>query len=677
MILPRATLALCAVLCAPAALAADARIPSHFWNGSDRVALAVDAGTVGVLFERAVPEGAAKAAVARVGIADAAGLASAVYVPGHVLPVPVRAAASADEVIAAARALAAGAGVLAAGPRLLAGEAAEEPYFVTGEILVRWRADADAGAVSAQEAAHGLARAGVLDYSRNAGVVYRVASQRALDSIAIANALYESGLAEFAHPDFSIVRVPFAATNDALFGNQWHLDSTGQAGAKPDADVDAPEAWDVTRGDPSIVVAIVDTGVELAHPDLVPNLVPGTDVLDDDTNPQAQDFLFGLFTENHGTSTAGIACGRGDNGIGISGAAQLCRIMPIRFLSEFIFVQPTIQDEADAFNFARANGAAIVNNSWGPVGAAPLPASTKAAIDDAVANGRNGLGTMIFFAAGNESASVDQNGYAAYAKTIAVSASTDQDTFASYSNFGNSLDVCAPSNGGVTSGTWTTDRFGSVGYSAGDYTGAFGGTSSASPLAAGVAALVMSANPYLSWDEVRDVLRTTADPIDPAGGAYNGAGYSTKYGYGKVNARAAVVEAASRPPHGVVLYGTGLAGTGGLVPVVGANSVPKAGNATFAITLEDALPNAASYLLLGIGQVNLQVYGGTLLVDLFGPSFVLALNSGATGALAVPAPIPSTPSPVGIEFNAQWIVTDPGAVQGYAFSNGLEATIQP
>lgn len=646
-----------------------------FKNGDETIQLDVDATAIGVLFDSKVSAETARAILAGSSLVDPRGLATAAFASGHMFIVPTRPEVSPQAVSEVARSLDARADVLAAGPRFVV-RGTPETYFVTDEILVRYRAGAPPSAIEAIERDLAIERSATLDYAVNPGVVLRLPAGRSLDAFATARSLATSGLVEFAIPDFAITRIPYATTNDPLFPNQWHLESTGQDGAAVDADVDISGAWDVTRGDPNIIVAVVDTGCELAHPDLVPNLVPGIDVLDNDSNPEATDYFFGLFTENHATSVAGITAGRGDNGIGISGAAQLCRIMPIRFLSEFIFIQPTIQDEADAFNFARANGAAIINNSWGPGGAAPLPASTKAAIDDCVANGRGGLGTMVFFAAGNEGSSVDANGYAAYVNSIAVAASTDQDLQASYSNFGNALDFCAPSNGGVTSGTWTTDRFGSVGYSTGDYTGAFGGTSSASPLAAGVAALVMSANPYLSWDEVRDVLRDTTDKIDLAGGAYDGNGYSTKYGYGKVNATAAVAEALQRPPHGIVHYGIGKPGSGALTPKLSANSVPFPGNATFALVLSNALPNGSGTLAIGFAPLALPLLGGTLLVDILGPSFLLPLGASGAGGVSVPLPIPVSPSPVGVTFHSQWIGNDPGATFGVSFSNGVAATIQ-
>jgi subtilisin family serine protease len=291
-------------------------------------------------------------------------------------------------------------------------------------------------------------------------------------------------------------------------------------------------------------------------------------------------------------------------------------------------------------------------------------------------NGRGGLGILIFFAAGNSSADTAGNEYVTYFRTMAVSASTDQDRLASYSSFGAAVDFCAPSNGGVTSGIWTTDRLGSVGYSGGDYTGAFGGTSSASPLAAGTALLVLSANPNLTWQEARDILRETAIKIDPAGGNYDGNGHSVKYGYGKVNAHDAVVEALARS--GISFYGTGLAGTGGLLPVIGtAGGVPAIGNAGFAVTLTSALPATTIGFLFGLNRASIPFKGGTLLVDLTPPGLVLAATSNGSGGFVLPAPIPNNAGLIGFTVDCQWMAVDGAAVAGFSMTRGLEIEIQP
>jgi hypothetical protein len=644
-----------------------------FWNGAERVELALDPSRLSIQFTRDCSQDLARAVLEGLELLAPGEARRAPFLPGKALRLTTRANTSAAEVRAAVEELVRLPFVASASPQWLAGD---EAYCATDELLVRFASGVGAAERAALVAPYGLVERGALAYAHNPGSVYGLAPALTPRVLAIARELHESGKVEFALPDFALVRVTTAATSDPLFANQWHLDSTGQNGALPDADVNAPEAWDITRGDPSLIAAVVDEGMDLAHPDL--NLVSGTDVLDDDANPIAEDGFFSLFPENHATSVAGVAAGRGDNALGTSGAAQKCRVMPIRFLSSNFFNPPTVQDEADAFNFARANGAAIINNSWGPTAAsAPLPASTKAAIDDCAAFGRGGLGTLIFFAAGNSNLDCSGIGYCSDPVTVAVSASNDQDVLSSYSNFGAPIDFCAPSNGGVTSGIWTTDRQGSKGYSSTDYANNFGGTSSASPLASGVALLVMSANPYLSWNEVVDVMHDTARKIDPAGGAYDLNGKSPKYGYGKVDAYAAVVEAQARPPHGVTFYGAGLAGSGALVPQIGAFQNPKVGNANFALTIANAAPLAPALLAVSGASASLPLFGGTLLVDVFGGTISLAALTNASGQASRTLAIPAQPLLAGSSVYAQWGVLDAGALQGVALTNGAQVTFLP
>jgi subtilisin-like proprotein convertase family protein len=232
------------------------------------------------------------------------------------------------------------------------------------------------------------------------------------------------------------------------------------------------------------------------------------------------------------------------------------------------------QDEADAFFHAASNGADVISCSWGPPDGdwwdpddpvhnqvVHLPDSTKAAIDWAVRNGRNGKGCVILWAAGNGNESVDNDGYAGYEKVIAVAACNDKGKKSAYSDFGAAVWCTFPSSHGSTSltpGIWTADRSGGRGYNigaaqqgdgAGNYTNSFGGTSSATPGVAGVAALVLSRNPDLRWDEVKDILKRSADRVDTAGGQYDPNGHSTLYGFGRVNAKKAVELAAPAQPN--------------------------------------------------------------------------------------------------------------------------------
>lgn len=388
---------------------------------------------------------------------------------------------------------------------------------------------------------HDLTVADTLPYVEH-GFLLELPKQSERTTLDVARSIFEEGQSKFATPEFVVERVFRDTPNDTYYQYQWHLNATGthtQWGIKVDADVDAPEAWDITPGGSSTIkIAIIDGGIEYNHEDLTGNDLPGWDYLGGDSNPSPSGS-----NDNHGTAVAGVACADGNNGKGVTGIAYNCKFIPIRLVG----AGQTTSDEAAAISFAKSNGADIMNNSWGPpdgTGASfPLPANVKSAIDDAVSNGRGGKGCVIFWASGNGGESADLDGYASYGNVVCVAASTDQDKRASYSDFGNSVDICAPSNGGAAFGIVTVDRTGGPGYTGASYAAGFGGTSSSSPLAAGVGALVLSVNPDLTFSEVYDVLTSTADKIDSSAGGYDGNGHSNLYGFGKVNAFAAVVAA--------------------------------------------------------------------------------------------------------------------------------------
>jgi subtilisin family serine protease len=340
---------------------------------------------------------------------------------------------------------------------------------------------------------------------------------------------------------------------------QWHLLNRGLVAAQvAGEDVNAVLAWP-QAGDAQVVVAVLDDGVDIDHPNLVDRIwtnpdsagpdVNGRDFFlpdehPDHFNPRPKQFVFPFdqMTGNdiHGTPCAGVigAAGRGAMGI-----ARNVRILPVKIFH----ADSLAQDErvADAIRYAALN-ADILSCSW----SGPRSTDIELAIEDAGRLGRGGRGAAVFCASGNEDSPV---GYpAALPTAIAVGASTDQAVRASYSNFGPELDFVAPSSGGVE-GIFTTDvanppgRGFNVGLEErggadGLHTNEFGGTSSATPLAAGVGALVLSTNPELSRDELRGVLADTAEKIgDPA--SYGPDGRSDEYGFGRIDAQAAVAAA--------------------------------------------------------------------------------------------------------------------------------------
>lgn len=373
--------------------------------------------------------------------------------------------------------------------------------------------------------------------------------------------LSKDSAVEFAEPELALPMRRRSLPNDPFFPRQWHLHSTGQEGALTTADVNAPEAWEITRGSPDTVIAIIDDGVDRNHEDLDPcRLILGPDVWGRDNEPFPGTF------DGHGTSCAGVAAASSDNNVGVAGACPQCRIMAIRLFGGADTLEEAtnyydllVFDSlvAQAFVAAVDGGADILSNSWGPgdrVGLKLMPSVVKAAFDYALTQGRNGLGAVVVFAAGNGDEEVYTDGYATYPGVVSVAASSDHNKRVSYSDFGEQITVCAPTlewkeEGATTTGIWTTDVTGAMGYNPGDahagdrrgnYSNSFGGTSSACPLVAGTLGLMLSANPQLTREQAVALLTSTAVKIDPENGAYNEHGHSRFYGYGKIDAAAAV-----------------------------------------------------------------------------------------------------------------------------------------
>ncbi len=372
----------------------------------------------------------------------------------------------------------------------------------------------------------------------------------------IANKLLKHPEVRLCHPE--LVR-PLG--KKAAFENQWHLSKTKINGRLINQHANVEAAWALSKGE-NTVIAIIDDGVDIHHEEFAgSNKVLAARDVTRQINRAAPGP-----NDNHGTACAGVACANGIDGA--SGVAPKARLMPIRLRSML-----GSQAEADAFKWAADHGADVISCSWGPTDGrwwddsdpihnrvVALPDSTRLAIDYATTNGRSGKGCVITWAAGNGNESVDNDGYASYEKVIAVAASNDKGTRSAYSDMGRALWCAFPSSHGepsFTDGIWTTDRSGQHGYNPGDvnlgdvtgnYTDDFGGTSSACPGVAGIAALILSKNPSLRWDQVKDIIKQSCDQIDQANGRYSSIGHSLLYGYGRVNALKAVKRALPKQP---------------------------------------------------------------------------------------------------------------------------------
>jgi len=362
-----------------------------------------------------------------------------------------------------------------------------------------------------------------------------------------------------------------AAAVDPLYADQWHLDNTGILGGIAGEDINVDTVWATYKGT-GIRIAVVDNGLEIGHEDLASNIAAtglSYNYLNGGSDP-TEDPLDITPGNGHGTAVAGIAASRDLNGLGGRGVAPLANMVGYNFLQN-----GTVSNEADAATRGSPN-VHVNTNSWGPTdGNGTLDASSTAwrsAITTGLTNGRGGLGTIYTWAAGN-GAPVDNSNYDGYANNrgvIAVAAVHHDGIKSSYSEQGANLWVSAPAGEFCNTRTiTTTDRTGgTVGFnltgSLGDYgdpasayangnrnyTRCMNGTSAATPVVAGVVALMLEANPLLGWRDVRLILAQSArrnDTLD-AGWVTAPAPYAEfnhKYGFGVIDAQAAVTLAST------------------------------------------------------------------------------------------------------------------------------------
>jgi subtilisin family serine protease/subtilisin-like proprotein convertase family protein len=452
--------------------------------------------------------------------------------------------------------------------------------YLDDEVTIQFASGVDSATIEAIASRFGLVRQkpvpGVADT-----FVFLVSKQATANPMKITNQL--QGLSEVlvAEPNILIQSELYYRPRDSMYPQQWYLHHNGGHQLVAGSHIAVERAWDMTRGVRSVVVAVVDDSFDLNHPDFqgIGKIVAPRDLRKNGFLP-----LPNPGDISHGTACAGLAIAE-ENDTGIVGVAPGCAFMPIRSTG-------FLDDESieDMFNWATEQGASVISCSWGAATVYfPLSLRQRAAISRAVTGGRNGKGCVVVFAAGNANRPINGtvwernwpdnllqgntkwlNGFAVHPDVIAVAASTSLNKKAAYSNWGSNITVCAPSNNAAPGVVFpgrgfmntepaiannlpgrrilTTDQVGATGF-AGNFTTNFGGTSSATPLVAGVAALVLSINPDLTAQQVKLILEQTADKIidsdpDPQlgmrEGTYNSNGHSQWFGYGKVNAAKAV-----------------------------------------------------------------------------------------------------------------------------------------
>ncbi len=384
--------------------------------------------------------------------------------------------------------------------------------------------------------------------------------------------LAEMALAYAANPSVEYAVPDHVARTQALPDDPY-LGSSGSWG-QPYGDlwalatIGAPAAWDLSTG-VGTVVAVVDSGLDYGHPDIVGNVwanqaeVGGAPGVDDDRNGYVDDlrgwdFAYGdadpMDRHGHGTHVSGTIAAVGNNGIGVIGVAYGARIMPVKGLDDGGY--GGFSNLANAITYAARNGADVISNSWGCYGAG----CTDAVVTDAVQLARS-LGCVITFAAGNDARDVKNAFPARLPDVITVAASGADDSRASFSNWGYLVDVAAPGGGPSAPSPTAADRnilslrAAGTGDSSLIVGGSYlrqAGTSMAAPHVSGVVALLLSANPQLTVAQVESIIRHTArDEVgDPS---LDTAGYDPYYGWGRLDAAAAVTRAFDPPADPPVL----------------------------------------------------------------------------------------------------------------------------
>jgi subtilisin family serine protease len=319
-----------------------------------------------------------------------------------------------------------------------------------------------------------------------------------------------------------------AIPSDPSFGQMWGLHNTGQTGGTPDADIDAPEAWNVTTGSDEVVVAVIDSGADLDHPDLAANLWvnPGEDLngngvvdagesngVDDDGNGFVDDFFGWDFTDEdnhpapaggacvgHGTHTAGTVGAVGDNGVGVTGVSQNVKLMILKTFRPMLllFCSATDADLLQAIDYTTLMGVRVSSNSWGGTGFSSIMRDsirrTRSLFVVAAGNGgTDGVGDNNDFTP-QYPASYDLD------NIVSVAATTHTDALARFSNFGvQSVDLGAP---GADILSTLPNGYGSL-----------SGTSMATPHVSGVAALLLAQDPTYTVNELKDRILRGVDRI--------------------------------------------------------------------------------------------------------------------------------------------------------------------
>ncbi|MBC8377697.1 MAG: S8 family serine peptidase, partial [Planctomycetes bacterium] len=386
--------------------------------------------------------------------------------------------------------------------------------FVEREVLVRFAQVASMDAVDSTWLDNILAQMGGAEIKRHYSLVPGLKLVTLPDEITVEQALVDYSTldgVQYVQPNYE-VNTNQTIPNDSYFADLWGMHNTGQAGGMVNADINAPEAWDISTGSEDVIVAVIDTGIDYGHPDLIDNTwinypeYNGTAGVDDDGNGYIDDIYGYDFAYKdsdpydghyHGTHCAGTIGAAGDNAQGVAGVCWKVKLMAVKFLNDSGSGYDS--DAIDSIEYAVSMGARIMSCSWG---GGSYNQGLKDAIDAAGA-----AGVILVAAAGNDNS--NNNIYPHYPSSydctniIAVMSTDRYDSRSSFSCYGStSVDVGAPGSDIYSCSPGNSYRY-------------LNGTSMATPHVSGACALMLSRNSALSVPEIKDILFNTVDQTLP------------------------------------------------------------------------------------------------------------------------------------------------------------------
>lgn len=432
-----------------------------------------------------------------------------------------------------------------------------------------------------------------------------------------------------------------APPNDTAFAEQWHLKNTAQQGVIHGADIDALEAWEISQGDPAVVLAILDSGLDVTHPDFAGRVIAGYDFVDEDSDPST-----GPGYQSHANSCAGLAAASTDNAFSVAGVDHACRILPVRVITEF----GTTFDLVQGLNYCAERAPDVVSMSL-------INYPPQMSLQLAIKAARN-AGCILVASAGNGGINDANHSWpGASPNVMSIGATTSNDSRAPYSATGSALDFVAPGHRVIT--VWYAFDMG----------GEFSGTSAAAPIAAGIVCLMKAKDHSLTHDQAYELLRLGAEDQVSAG-TTDTPGRDLYYGWGRLNAWRSLACMTTIPAPRY--YGVGTPTSSGAPAHLSTEGTARVCFNDFSIQVAGATPASTARLFFGPEPATEASSGGTQLVS--GPLQLGAICNVGPDGRAFFAVWVST-AMIGETRCYQVVFADP--VHGAALSNAVIVKFGP